>query len=782
MNLNFLLSLIPALGAFGAMTVCTAYFGHPSLLLSLSAFILTLALTAAGKGAGRKSRRQITAGLFLLAAAALLLFRDPLWDSFLAASGSLAETLRAPYGLELEPPKAPAGASGTPFAFFLVYLTSAFFTAAHFFKAGRIVQAVLLSFLLLIGFYYGADVPAYGTILTAAYLLTCPAVMNRPGPSHPELPVFACALIAGAFFSLIIPESRYEQPALLSRLQETIVSAVDPYDPVFHAGNAYTGLMKGTPGRDALGTVKGVRYSGRILADIESADAEQRLYLRSWVGGEYRLNRWTDLPDSAYRSVSRLFDKTQGEWYDQGAWLMEVISRSPALSQGLANYTKGGENPSSMKKDFAVAAVYEQTRYFLLPYNASFGTDFFTYDRAPVSTQGKAYSTYRWALPAGALLSFLTEETSSDPYYTTYVRSEAAYRSFVYDRYLDIPDSVKEALAAAGPISRVSTAAEKRRRVEEIRSFLASNYTYTTHPGRTPLGEDFISYFLTKSRQGYCTSFASAAVMLLRASGIPARYAVGLTVGPEELNTAPLSPSRLHKFSVNDRHAHAWAEVYVDGIGWQPVEMTPGFEGTPNPFPLPETKKRNDSGAPDAPEDKDATRRTVPDQKPSSPQQDREQPQPQQQNPSVPQQQKNTPPASPRSGFFPAFSALLAVLLGSAAFLFFRWTRISRLIAGAPADKEHFNRLIDYAERLSAWAGLPAKGSLAARKDAARKDERFEGFAEFLDMLEKAKFSGRGLSPADRKKGAQLLRTIRARCTEKLTFREKLDFILRKKL
>ena len=97
--------------------------------------------------------------------------------------------------------------------------------------------------------------------------------------------------------------------------------------------------------------------------------------------------------------------------------------------------------------------------------------------------------------------------------------------------------------------------AEKRARVEQIQRFFAKNYKYTTHPGKTPEGKDFISYFLTESREGYCTYFASAAVMMLRESGIPARYVSGLSVDKNEINGASLSPQGLHKLGVNDRHA-----------------------------------------------------------------------------------------------------------------------------------------------------------------------------------------------------------------------------------
>ena len=75
---------------------------------------------------------------------------------------------------------------------------------------------------------------------------------------------------------------------------------------------------------------------------------------------------------------------------------------------------------------------------------------------------------------------------------------------------------------------------------------------------------DPITHFLI-TKQGYCVQFASAMVMLARASGIPARVAIGFL------------PGRLDKgaYTVRASDAHAWPELYFDGVGWLRFEPTP---------------------------------------------------------------------------------------------------------------------------------------------------------------------------------------------------------------
>jgi transglutaminase-like putative cysteine protease len=70
-----------------------------------------------------------------------------------------------------------------------------------------------------------------------------------------------------------------------------------------------------------------------------------------------------------------------------------------------------------------------------------------------------------------------------------------------------------------------------------------------------------------EERIGYCEQFAAAFVAMARSQGVPSRVAVGFTPGIQR------QPGL---YSVQGRHAHAWPEVWFDGLGWVPFEPTPG--------------------------------------------------------------------------------------------------------------------------------------------------------------------------------------------------------------
>ena len=88
-----------------------------------------------------------------------------------------------------------------------------------------------------------------------------------------------------------------------------------------------------------------------------------------------------------------------------------------------------------------------------------------------------------------------------------------------------------------------------------------------------PWGQDVTEHFLFDTKEGFCQQFASAGTLLLRQMGIKARYVSGYAV-----STSNFKEDSVGNFTteVLDNQAHAWTEIYIDNIGWVPVEMTPG--------------------------------------------------------------------------------------------------------------------------------------------------------------------------------------------------------------
>jgi hypothetical protein len=106
-------------------------------------------------------------------------------------------------------------------------------------------------------------------------------------------------------------------------------------------------------------------------------------------------------------------------------------------------------------------------------------------------------------------------------------------------------------------------AAEAMRRVD--RYFAKFRYaTWRERP--VPQGETALGDFMTRTRAGHCEYFAAATTLLLRAAGIPARYATGFAV----VEHSAVEDA----FIVRTRHAHAWTQAFVNGR-WTDLDTTP---------------------------------------------------------------------------------------------------------------------------------------------------------------------------------------------------------------
>ncbi len=99
-----------------------------------------------------------------------------------------------------------------------------------------------------------------------------------------------------------------------------------------------------------------------------------------------------------------------------------------------------------------------------------------------------------------------------------------------------------------------------------VARFFAERFTYTLYQEDRGARGDPLEDFLLRTKAGHCEHFATATVLLLRAAGVPARYATGFAVSEF---------SRLEgAWIVRQRHAHAWASVFVDGA-WTELDTTP---------------------------------------------------------------------------------------------------------------------------------------------------------------------------------------------------------------
>lgn len=107
-----------------------------------------------------------------------------------------------------------------------------------------------------------------------------------------------------------------------------------------------------------------------------------------------------------------------------------------------------------------------------------------------------------------------------------------------------------------------------------VKFWMDKNTTYNLNVARLDEDADPVANFLFGDRNGYCVHLAHSAVYLFRTLGIPSRVSVGYAVGARQRGDGST-------ILIRNGDAHAWPEVYVRGLGWVVLDITPEKVVTP---------------------------------------------------------------------------------------------------------------------------------------------------------------------------------------------------------
>ena len=220
-----------------------------------------------------------------------------------------------------------------------------------------------------------------------------------------------------------------------------------------------------------------------------------------------------------------------------------------------------------------------EQRVFLLPRQPSAAGPKARYERlddasgllfAPLHSAAitaKGGHSLEWAAQSDGPLRTPTTDTSTLTYDVTEGKSglfDAPPAAAETARDLAVPPEIdRRVVAKAHEVAEgKKTPADK---ITAVVRFLQTNnaYSLTVNPGP---GEP-ISNFILQRKAAHCEYFASAAVVMLRAAGVPTRYVSGYFAHEGDGKDTLL---------VRQRDAHAWAESWVPDAGWVTVDATPG--------------------------------------------------------------------------------------------------------------------------------------------------------------------------------------------------------------
>lgn len=317
-------------------------------------------------------------------------------------------------------------------------------------------------------------------------------------------------------------------------------------------------------------------YFGKIkaLKLIAPERPDETIYLKGYVGSVYSGSRFGAADGEFFKAASDNW-KTQddpGLYIQNLPFLRMMYSENVTFSGSDKNATPelAGEVESTAR-ELTVENLNANDDYTYLPYNA-FLNEYYVMLAGDGAVEGQKrqediFSYY----PLKTYREAMEEWMEHEEYHSVLDNAFTSYGNYVKAAYLQLPEEGLERL-------REECEATELKEIDEIRSyivsFLSENYEFNRNTKSTPEGEDFVSYFLYEKGEGNSSHFAAAAAVMFRMFGIPSRYVVGY-VAPKGIFSRQSDGT--FTAILEDDNAHAWAEIFISGVGWVPVETTPGF-------------------------------------------------------------------------------------------------------------------------------------------------------------------------------------------------------------
>lgn len=406
--------------------------------------------------------------------------------------------------------------------------------------------------------------------------------------------VVLCILLIG-IYGIVQSPAKYKDSAEFVKKQDQFLDFIETHT-LEEAWNLLkkevipSDIASGGMAGGKLGRVKGIEYSDspQLEIIIPLAARADGMYIKGFVGGEYTGNEWIGEEDKEEFTVDK-------RTYDILSGMEEITTRAISIR------VLDAENIYSYRPYFArLSSSLRRMQN---------GEEYFYQDKSTEEYVDAVYSFCKYNQAGIFAIEDFHYGTSSNEFATAIVK-EKRYREEALEKYLDvskvgkldeelsgqnIEDENGEMLIADGRIVESYYYSHGLTPyIKYVQNFLQTHAEYNLTPGKLEEGEDFVENFLYKKRKGYCTAFASAGTMIFRRLGIPARYVEGYILGKNDIadgadhdyiNEDYVKDGEACygvRFTLTDRNAHAWVEIYEDGVGWIPVEVTPGYEGEVN--------------------------------------------------------------------------------------------------------------------------------------------------------------------------------------------------------
>ncbi len=367
----------------------------------------------------------------------------------------------------------------------------------------------------------------------------------------------------------------------------------DLFEALSGGGEISSGISGGTFPKEGK-----VTFDNVTVLKVTVPRLEQSVYLKGFAAATYTSDGWKGLDKASAQAYKKLTERykqhAQELPYRYLRMLYEQKSKNADAPGNIYDGTLSA-TLSLQRLTMSIDYVNAGKQYRYAPYvwesekknNGEFVQDL--YVRPKKKSKQYQYEFYTGDMHGilGAQERFTGSLMTEHPGWNDFSAFEQSYREYVYNTYTRMPEGHEQ-------LKAMKLAADDASIYEKVNAVIncLSDYRYTLEPGDLPKGEDFVDYFLFENKKGYCMHFASSAVLLLRNMGVPARYVEGYLITESDISSAATVGRttiggfdgvdyeeelvQLKMVEVMDYSGHAWIEVYCNGFGWLPIEVTYG--------------------------------------------------------------------------------------------------------------------------------------------------------------------------------------------------------------
>ncbi|MBR3787785.1 MAG: hypothetical protein IKM63_00555 [Firmicutes bacterium] len=294
-----------------------------------------------------------------------------------------------------------------------------------------------------------------------------------------------------------------------------------------------------------------------------SMEQPEEMYLRGFTAAGFSQDVWKPLDAEILAANEDLL-----YWMNTNGFDPQM-----QFDQAISLIEKNEETKEKSLKKVTIQNLNACSEYMYVPYSLSSEECLIAENISPdgLAADGNRMYTYS-VIPEGSgeIGKILKKLKNSDnEKVKEYRQAENSYRQFIYKYYLDIPEDVEAAMSQYWEM--ISSSENKDRMTTAQAQNYARVFLEECFPenGESP-GLDLP---LEKAKDS-SYQYATVAVLTLRYYGIPARYAEGYIITEEMAD----GMEKNGFLQLDESCSGAWAEVYQDGIGWMPMNMTPGLE------------------------------------------------------------------------------------------------------------------------------------------------------------------------------------------------------------